>query len=313
MTKDRGRNDGAGGCPDGHGLTDALLETVSDGICLLDEGMRILRWSPSAVAITGYSEEEATGWRCCDGMLMHVDGKGETLCADRCPVRAALEGRGPEPDEMYLRHRDGHRVPVRVRTRLLEHPGGASAVLEVFSDLSSGPDLRERIERLGRQALLDPLTGLPNRRQLERVLESAMAERERYGLGFGVVMLDLDGLKSLNDSHGHAAGDRALRILGKTLSASARTGDAWGRWGGDEFLGVVKLVDRERLRNVADRMLRLVLSCSVPLDGGGAQPLCASAGAALATAGEEASSVVSEADSMLYRSKRSGGCRLTLG
>src|SRR5690606_34393621 len=99
-------------------------------------------------------------------------------------------------------------------------------------------DMASTSERLALQAVTDPLTGLANRSLLMERLAAALAVPD--GPPVGVLLLDLDGFKEVNDTHGHAAGDRVLVAVAQRLRACMRAGDTAGRLGGDEFLAVLE-------------------------------------------------------------------------
>lgn len=156
------------------------------------------------------------------------------------------------------------------------------------------------------QALTDPLTGLRNRRGLDRALAALAAS----GQPFGLIHIDLDHFKRINDTLGHAAGDRVLAEVAARLKHAVRDGDSVARLGGDEFVVLLPgLRDRTRARQVAQRILRgLQRPLALP-----APPLSASLGVALwggaGPAGAE--SLLLAADRALYRSKGTGRSRIT--
>src|SRR5512135_613816 len=88
-------------------------------------------------------------------------------------------------------------------------------------------------------ALTDPLTGIANRRCLEAALSRAIAGQRDFGDRFGILLIDVDHFKAVNDKHGHATGDAALVSIARSLAGSLRSGDTLGRWGGDEFLVIL--------------------------------------------------------------------------
>ena len=100
-------------------------------------------------------------------------------------------------------------------------------------------ELAEKNVSLAEQASTDALTGLPNRRRLEEALNHEWNRADRYGHPLAVVMADLDHFKRINDAHGHAAGDSVLREVGACLRRATRRSDVIGRWGGEEFVGVL--------------------------------------------------------------------------
>jgi diguanylate cyclase (GGDEF)-like protein len=162
-----------------------------------------------------------------------------------------------------------------------------------------------------RLAFLDPMTRLPNRRFMEMSVHTALSEHQVHQDPFGVLMFDLDRLKTINDTFGHHCGDRALREVAKTLTGSLRTGDIVGRWGGDEFLAIVKNVNREILGTLADRCAVMVRETSISMGAEKPVFLSISAGAALVHPGESVKALIHRADELLYRSKTAGRGRAT--
>ncbi|MGE0787372.1 MAG: GGDEF domain-containing protein [Sandaracinaceae bacterium] len=157
------------------------------------------------------------------------------------------------------------------------------------------------LSRLRRLAGTDELTGLPNRRAFRESLDREVARLARGGHPFAVVMLDLDGLKQLNDEHGHAAGDRALQLAADALSRALRASDLPSRLGGDEMAVLLPETGREGARIVAERMRHAIEGCTVE-----GRALRVSLGIAVAERmGTGADELVALADMRLYRDKRS--------
>jgi diguanylate cyclase (GGDEF)-like protein len=117
---------------------------------------------------------------------------------------------------------------------------------------------RTALQRLHDQATTDPLTGLANYRQLMDVLRGEIARSDRNGRDFAVLFLDVNGLKQINDKHGHLAGSRVLARIGETLRQACRTTDTPARFGGDEFAVVLTETGREGaaqvLRRICERL-----------------------------------------------------------
>lgn len=290
---------------------DDLLRSMQDGVYFLDQERRITFWNPAAERITGYRAEDVIGSRCSDNLLVHVDETGASLCKSACPASATLTTGEPRQAEVFLKHHDGHRVPVHAKlTPLRSRDGTIVGVAELFTDASDQVAQRERIAELEKLALLDPLTQLSNRRHLVGELQARLDELERYGLSFGVVLLDLDDFKAINDRYGHDAGDLALRTISGTLRASARPFDVFGRWGGEEFVGVIRNVEGRSVQRFADRCRALIGATEIRLDEQTIQ-VTASVGATLAHAGDTPDSLVRRADALMYASKRDGRDRVT--
>lgn len=205
-----------------------LLDNLYDGVYFLDPERRISFWNRGAERITGFSREEVLGKRCAANILEHVDSEGRCLCATSdCPAWRSMQDGQLRDCQAFLHHRAGHRVPVRIRTSpLLDADGRAVGAIEVFSENEAELAASERIGRLEQLALLDPLTGLGNRRHCEAQLQTRLDELRRYGWTFGVLFIDIDHFKQINDEFGHEAGDQVLRMVGRTLSNGVRSFDS---------------------------------------------------------------------------------------
>ena len=152
----------------------------------------------------------------------------------------------------------------------------------------------------------DGLTGLLNRRAMEETLLSQVQRSRRTGEPFTVLMLDLDHFKAINDRHGHAAGDRALKHTAAALKAELREIDALARFGGEEFLVLMPGATVEAARPVAERLRTALLTDAPRLDGA---PLSLSASIGVAQwrePAEEPSRLLMRADAALYRAKMCG-------
>lgn len=276
----------------------------------MDNDRRILYWNEGACRLTGYKSEEIVGRHCQDDILCHVDQGGKRLCQEGCPLTASIGDGEPHEASVFLLHKEGRRVPVNVRVQpIRESDGTIIGAIEVFSDDSLQNDSRRKLEALNRLAFLDDLTQLPNRRFLEMSVRSALTEFEMHKDPFGVLMLDLDNFKAINDSFGHSCGDRALQQAAQTLAGSLRPTDTVGRWGGDEFLAIVRNVNSESLRELAERSAVLTAETSIPSEDGRLISLSISVGAALSRPGETADGLIRRADALMYQSKSSGGAR----
>jgi diguanylate cyclase (GGDEF)-like protein/PAS domain S-box-containing protein len=284
-----------------------LLDHLTDGVYFVDRDRKILFWNDGAFRLTGYQPAEVIGRCCQDNLLQHVDDVGHQLCCDGCPLTDCIGDGQAHEALVHLRHKDGHRVPVSVRVRpMRDECGAVVGAIEIFSDDTAHAQVRMRAEEMQRLAYLDSVTQLPNRRFVEMALDSALDEFTRSGKSFGVLMLDLDKLKFINDTFGHCGGDRALLHTAQALAESLRPTDVVGRWGGDEFVAVVRGVNRRTLDVLARRSAHSVARVTVDDGQGGSFPVRISVGAALAQAGDTALALVRRADQLMYRSKSQG-------
>jgi len=290
-----------------------VMNSVEEGISFVNRDRQITYWNESAERVTGFSGSEAMGRRCFDDFMAHVDRHGKPLCGDGCPLSEVLSSGVSCEKHLFLRHKQGHRVPVRVRV-LPSHnaEGEVIGAVQIFSDAPLTRRTDSRVSELAQMAFLDPLTGLPNRRFLEMKVDQALEECRGFGRVYGLLMFDLDRFKQINDSHGHNAGDALLKATAKTLAKGMRPVDVVGRWGGEEFLVLMPDVDPVELGDLAERCRVLVAGSSVTL-GKERVSVNASIGATILGSDESSESAIRRVDELMYQSKRSGGNQTTAG
>lgn len=290
----------------------AILENLNDGLYLVDRDRRITFWNKAAERITGFKREEVVGRCCADKILIHVDAAGCDLCTGGCPLAATIEDETARETAIFLHHKEGHRIPVSVRvTPLKDTEGKIIGGCEVFSDNRSQADLHLKLAELEKLALLDPLTGLVNRRYLLSELAAQFAMWERSRISFGILFFDIDHFKDFNDGHGHHVGDAVLQTVAKTLAGSVRSFDTIGRWGGEEFIGIFPNTTEELLSEIADRLCMLVRKSRIETEKGPTS-ITVSVGGTTPGKTDTPDTLLKRADTMMYRSKRSGRNRVTI-
>ncbi len=290
----------------------SVLDNLHDGLYIVDTSRTILFWNSSAEYITGYSAEEVVGSRCSDNILNHVDADGNELCKEMCPLAYTIQDHMPRAQDLFLHHKDGHRVPVSVRTTVItDDEGKAIQGVELFSDLTNRSATELRIRELEKIMLLDPLTKLANRMYIEQELTNRLAELERYKVPFGVLFFDIDHFKSINDTYGHLTGDNILKLVGNTLNSNARPFDLFGRWGGEEFIGILKNVTKKALVEIGNR-LRLLIAESFLQENDQKIQVTISIGATMARSNDTHTEIIRRVDNLMYTSKQQGRDRLTV-
>jgi diguanylate cyclase (GGDEF)-like protein/PAS domain S-box-containing protein len=294
------------------GFHKTVVDNLFDGVYYVDRSRRITYWNRGAERISGYSSAEVVGAKCFDEILRHVDDRGCRLCVAQCPLVAAMAGRRPVEKAIFLHHRDGHRVPVHVRVApILDPDGTVVGAVEIFSEDFAIRRAREEIEWLRRASQLDPVTGLRNRRALELSIRSRLRDVVESGWPLGLLFVDVDRFKDVNDGYGHDAGDRVLSTIGSTLTHALRPSDVVGRWGGDEFVALAPVLEPASLEALAERVRMLVETSSTPV-GEADVLVTVSVGATVATPGDTLESTVARGDAAMYEAKRLGRNRVTV-
>ena len=289
-----------------------VLDSLYDGLYVLNREGKIVYWNRSAERLTGFRAEEVLGCCCSDNILVHVDGGGNSICHNGCPMAATLEDGLPREMEVYLHHKSGHRVPVLVRTTaLFNESGEIVGSAEIFSDNSRYREIAEENQRLRDLALIDELTQVGNRRYGEARLVEMASDARRYGWTFGAVFVDVDHFKECNDDYGHDVGDLVLRMVAQTLRNSLRSSDFVCRWGGEEFLCIIKNIGLEELSGIAEKF-RVLVQESMLQAAGRTIRVTVSVGGSLGSESESWSRLVARADRAMYESKRAGRNRVTI-
>ncbi len=288
-----------------------IVEGLHEGVYFVDPDRRITYWNRGAERITGYAAAEVVGTKCEDNILVHVDEKGTELCKEKCPLLLTMEQKTPHTlDLIYLHHKEGHRVPVTITVFLARNQDGELVgAVEIFRERTSQDIDPRLLADLKKAALLNHLTGVFNRRYLEMNLASVFSEHRRFGPKFGILFIDIDLFKQVNDTYGHEVGDRVINLVAGTLSSSMRAYDVIGRWGGDEFLAIVRYVDEEQFRAAANKVRVLIQSSFLMLEEKKVA-VTITAGAAYIRPEDTAETLFARADRLLYEGKGAGRNRI---
>lgn len=290
-----------------------FLDHLGEGVYIVDSSRKILFWSRGAELMTGYLKTEVEGAHCWNNIMRHVNDAGENMCTGLCPLaKAVLDGSYHETTA-FLHHKDGHRVPVFIKTiPIRDASGNITGAAEIFTDISSTPSLQTRIHELESMAMVDALTGLTNRRYMEMTLQARIYQVQRYEWSHGLLFMDIDNFKQVNDTYGHDMGDAVLRLVARTMLSNARASDMPGRWGGEEFTVIADNAAAADLPAIADRY-RLLIGKSSVRAGDAPLSVTVSVGATIIRADDTVESLVKRADSLMYQSKRSGKNTVTVG
>ncbi len=276
----------------------AALESTQDGMMVLSQDRVVVSVNPAFTALTGWTEAEVIG-RMPDFLLPD----DPTVTLD--DIREGLIQEGSWQGEMWFQRQNGELFMTKLSVSAVRNKAGRPThFVGVFTDITQ---LKQTEERLARMAHFDTLTELPNRGMIHQRLAHALSLAQRHHTLVGVVFIDLDNFKTVNDGLGHAAGDSLLRQVASRLQARVRQEDTLGRLGGDEFILVLEhLRHPQQAAHVASAILD-TLQQPFTLDGGEQVYVRASIGISLfPDDGQDAAELIRNADAAMYESKRRG-------
>lgn len=290
-----------------------IFNGLSDGIYITDLNRKIIFWNNAAEAITGYLREEVLGLNCARNILNHVDENGNQLCESHCPLVAVIHQNKRQEANVFLHHKDGHRLPVNVQAfPLTDDLNNIVAVAESFSDISDISNAKQKIDFLKEETLYDPLLKIGNRRYADLELAAKCEEKKKYGWGFAAAICDIDDFKLINDKYGHCVGDNVLKMVASTMKETLRAVDFIGRWGGEEFLIILpNMTSAEQTKHILERTKNLIRE-SFLVQNNEKVSVTASFGASIAGDNETPNILFDRIDKNLYKSKENGKNQITL-
>lgn len=289
-----------------------LLDSLFDGLYCVDTKRRIVYWNKAAERITGYPAAEVIGSCCSDNILEHIDNCGRELCKEDCPLAATMRDGKPREVTVMAHHKSGYRIPVQIRTSpVTDDEGNVVGVVEIFNDNANEVQILQELERLKHEAFMDQLTEVGNRRYCEMALDSMIFEWRVHAIPFGLLFLDVDRFKVVNDRWGHKTGDDVLVMVAKSIRNVVRGLDIVARWGGEEFVVILPQANIASLASMAER-IRTTVEQSFIMQGKDRIGVTVSVGGAVVSDGESAESIVAKADAEMYRCKKNGRNRVSM-
>lgn len=288
----------------------AVIETAMDGVMIVGEEHRIQIFNPACERMFGWKAEEIIGRQTSE----LVGGENRTLRGTQLAFDDLM---GPLPSSDFApgqvrtvrgRRRDGTTFPLEVSLSRTTLEGGPVYVA-IVRDVTEAVRARQELFAL---ATKDALTGLRNRRYFLEGAETEFARARRHGRGFSLLIIDADHFKRVNDTYGHAAGDRCLQGLAEVCNRSLREVDLIGRLGGEEFAVAMPEADLATARLVAERLRQQIAENEVAGEDG---PLRITVSIGVSSALPEDKSLdqtLRRADQALYVAKNGGRNRVAV-
>ncbi|RJQ53260.1 MAG: EAL domain-containing protein [Actinobacteria bacterium] len=272
-----------------------LLDNATDAIYVHDLDGKLIYANEAACRMRGHDREEL--------LSRSAEGLADPEYAERVRGRVgSMLEKGSVIFESLNRHKDGSLRPMEVHARVVETAGG-KVIASVARDVTERKQAEDAIRRM---AYYDPLTGLPNRTLFNDRLKMALAHAHRHREMVGVMFLDLDRFKTINDTLGHEVGDRLLKGVAERLRRLVREGDTVARLGGDEFTLLLPQVGSEE--DAAKIAFKVLEAMKEPFRTNGHEMhATASVGVALyPDHGQDAESLLKNADIAMYQAKEEG-------
>lgn len=236
-----------------------ILENVQDGIISCNSEGKIDLMNYAARRFYGFTTTNPIGLD-IEKLLQYKTDKTTLLNGTNNPLRRALNGDTIENEEIVVTTLDGKAHNLRVNGHYMIHDNTNN--IGAVVSLHDITDLNQAKEQLQFMAYHDPLTTLPNRRLFHDLLLQNLRQANRNVQKVGVLFLDMDNFKSINDLYGHNAGDELLKEVASTLQTCLRESDLICRWGGDEFvIALLENYGSEDIVRVAEKICNTVLQC----------------------------------------------------
>lgn len=283
-------------------LTD-LLNDLYEGVYIIDKHRKIVFWNKSAEEITGYKADEVLGKSCKDNILMHVNKNGNELCVNACPMVFVMNNKVAISDEVYLHHKSGYRLLVKVKgVPIIENGNDSKGVIELFTPVILDAEHEKDLLNL---ALKDSLTKVYNRKGFDFLYPIRQREMTLLKLHTGILFFDIDDFKKINDTYGHEAGDRVLYSIAQIFIKSLRHEDIIVRWGGEEFVLVIFIKELENIKIIGNKLKKLVESTFIDYNDNIIK-FTLSGGGTFLKEKENIIQAIRRADELMYRAKKEG-------
>jgi PAS domain S-box-containing protein/diguanylate cyclase (GGDEF)-like protein len=284
-----------------------VLDSLYDGLYTVTRLRKINYWNRSAETITGYRADEISNLHCHEGPLKHVDHEGNDLCEHSCPLTWAMTHRQKHQADVFLHHRDGHRVPVKVKVSpLYDETGEVIGAAESFADNTEQMLALERLVELEEAALLDPLTRLANKAYLETQSQRYLREMVRQPIHIGVLVIEVSDYEFLCGRLEVEARNRLVQVVAETIRNNCRPLDLFGYFDDGCFIGLIHDVTGNQLCTVGKKLAVLIEKSNILLGDQLVQARVVVGGAILRP-DDTFQSAVARCEKQLHLARQDGG------
>ncbi len=283
-------------------ISSKIVAYAEDAIVAIDNDHNIILFNAAAERIFGYERDEVIGMHLDILLPERFHLQHDLLIQEFAAGKLYHQRMGERSRQVYGRRKDGSEFVISATILKMGKPPHQYFSV-IARDISENKKTEEELLRL---AATDPLTGAFNRREFTAIAEREALRANRYHHALSVMMLDLDHFKKLNDSYGHAAGDKALQRFTTICCNTLRNVDIFGRWGGEEFVALLPETDTHGAAIIAER-LRKIISENVLIFNEHKLTFTVSIGVAQFKEGESSiDAPLARADSAVYDAKKAG-------
>lgn len=275
-----------------HDYYSKLIDILPVGVMIEDKNGSILKVNEKITEITGYSKEELVG-----NSIFETVVEDENIKAAKNHIKRILNGDVLVHDLPSI-NKNGEKNYLRLQERKITLPGGDPGIVSIQSDISEKVRAQKEIKYASYH---DSLTSLYNRSYLESKLQDFNSPSK---LPVALIMVDLNGLKLVNDTYGHNQGDKLLKLMAEVLKKSCRDADTVARWGGDEFVILLPNTDKKIAQKVVKRINNKISDKHLELEDGNKLPLSAALGFEIKNSlYEDIFDVLDKAEEKMYKNK----------
>jgi PAS domain S-box-containing protein len=241
-----------------------VLESLEDGVYVVDSTRHITYWNEGAEQITGYLRQEVIGRKCDHDILAHCSIEGVSYCAAGCPLFDTVRDGKARRLDAFLTHKLGHRVPVAIRSAPIREPGGrVVGAVEIFHVDSRHYGLLQKFSGLEAYNCLDAATGVANQAMTLARLRHRLEDLRTFGIPLGLFVIDIEGHDQVQARGGGTAWIELVAAVARTIAEIMPPSGFVGRWDDHQFLGLLGNSDPIALHEVTARLASLVRSTRI--------------------------------------------------
>ena len=285
----------------------AILESLPIGVYVVDPERRIRFWNDGAEQITGYRRHEIIGRLWHDDLLLHCDEDNNLLEGSACPLLATMHDGKPQVSEIFLRHKDGQRVPARVRAVAMHDAyGTVIGTAGTFDEHYSVPDLRGHPHTRTVQNHIEDLTGISDHQSTQSYLQAFLEDFAEDHKVFCVLSIAVDEFEKFRTAHSAEAAHRILHAVALTLRRNLRECDVVGHWEESRFVILLADCPAAVVGRVAKMLIRVVSGAAISW-WGDRLSVTVSIGGTAVSAEDTAESVLLRSEQALRSCLEAGG------